>query len=65
MLRSSQTVKRNPYLFSIIVTIFAVLGLIIAKYVLGNKLDFIEILVFAFIFWVIFFFVQYWRKKFT
>lgn len=63
MIRKYLTTKRNPYLFSTIITISAVLGWVIAKYVLGSRFDFVELLVFAVIFWIIYFLIQYWTTK--
>jgi len=50
--------KNNQFVLTTITALCAAAGLAISKYLLGSQLDLTEILVFAVIFWAIFYIVQ-------
>ena len=57
-------VKKNPYLTTTITTIVATVVISVVRYLRIHSLEFTEIIMFAIIFWIVFFLSQrYFTKR--
>ena len=63
MLGKNLTAKQNPYLYTTIVAVSVTVAVSIAKYALGKQFNLTEAVVFAVVFWIVFFLIQRWLIK--
>ena len=56
--------QKNPYIITTITTFISAIIFLLVTYFRTNKLDFIGLLIFIIVFWIVFFLIQmYFSKK--